>query len=126
MGDAAAIAGRLNLPPGLVNQVLDFLLQSNLIKRNGARLELVSKRTHLAASSPLAAAHHRNWRVAAMNRYEAMSARDFAFTSPLTVSRDDAARIRELLVGAVAAVAKIVEPSDSETMRILNIDWLEL
>jgi hypothetical protein len=74
----------------------------------------------------LAAAHHRNWRVAAMNRYEAMSARDFAFTSPLTVSRDDAARIRELLVGAVAAVAKIVEPSDSETMRILNIDWLEL
>jgi uncharacterized protein (TIGR02147 family) len=126
MLDAAAIAGRLNLPPGLVGQVLDFLLASNLIERNGERFELVSKRTHLSASSPLAASHHRNWRVAAMNRYESMSSRDFAFTSPLTLSRKDAARVRELLIAMVADVAKIVEPSDSETLRVLNIDWLEL
>jgi uncharacterized protein (TIGR02147 family) len=126
MGDASAIAERLRMPVELVRDVLEFLLKSNLIRRSGDHFELVAKRTHLGASSPLAAAHHRNWRVVAMNRYERMSSRDFAFTSPVTLSRADAAHVREVLVGAVSAVTKLVEPSPSESLCLLNIDWLEL
>jgi hypothetical protein len=53
-------------------------------------------------------------------------ARDFAFTSPVTLSRADAGKIRALLVDAVARVAEIVEPSNCECLALLNIDWLEL
>jgi uncharacterized protein (TIGR02147 family) len=126
MGDPMSIAQRLGLPVDLARDALEFLLQSNLIRRNGDGFELVAKRTHLGASSPLAAVHHRNWRVVAMNRYERMNSRDFAFTSPVTLSRVDAARVRELLVGAVSDVTKLVEPSPGESLCLLNIDWLEL
>lgn len=124
--DAAAIARRLELPEELVQTALEFLLGAGLVVRDDAGYRLGPKRTHLGASSPLAAAHHRNWRVQAMSRYEAMSRRDFAFTAPVTLSRADFQRIRELLVEAVAAVSRIVEPSECETLGILNIDWLEL
>jgi uncharacterized protein (TIGR02147 family) len=126
MGDATAIADRLRLPIDLVRDALEFLLESNLIRKVDDGFELVAKRTHLGASSPLAAVHHRNWRVVAMNRYERMNSRDFAFTSPVTLSRADAAHVREVLVGAVSAVTKLVEPSPSESLCLLNIDWLEL
>ena len=62
----------------------------------------------------------------AMNRYERMSSRDFAFTSPVTLSRKDAARVRELLVGVVAAVTEVVGPPPGESLRLLNIHWREV
>jgi hypothetical protein len=126
MVDQAAIAERLRLPAHLVQDALEFLLASNLIKHSAAGYELVARRTHLGASSPLAAAHHRNWRTVAMSRYERMSPRDFAFTSPVTLSRKDAARVRELLVGVVSGVTEVVGPSPAEALCVLNIDWLEV
>jgi uncharacterized protein (TIGR02147 family) len=126
MNDEAAIAERLDLPRGVVRTALAFLLDAELLARTGTGYRLVAKRTHLGASSPLAPAHHRNWRVQAMNRYEHMSARDFAFTSPISLSRSDFAVVRELLVDAVAKVTKIVEPSSCESLALLNVDWLQL
>jgi uncharacterized protein (TIGR02147 family) len=125
MTSAEAIAARLKVPPELVRHALAFLIEAGLLKHEDGKYRLAAKRTHLGASSPLAAAHHRNWRVQSMNRYEAMSARDFAFTAPISLSRADFARVRELLVQAVANVAKIVEPSSCEALAVLNIDWLE-
>jgi uncharacterized protein (TIGR02147 family) len=124
--DAPAIAERLQLPLALVDATLEFLTAAGLIAHDGERYQLVAKRTHVSPTSPLAAAHHRNWRTQAMHRYERMTRRDFAFTSPISLSRSDALRIRELLVEAVASVTKIVEPSECETLALLNIDWLEL
>ena len=126
MPDAEAIAARLELPVALVRQALTFLLDAGLLVREKDGFRLAAKRTHLGAGSPLAAAHHRNWRVQSMARHESMSGRDFAFTSPISLSRADFTRIRELLVEAVANVAKIVEPSSCESLAVLNIDWLEL
>jgi len=127
MPDAEAIAQRLELPVPLVRSALAFLLEAGLLATDepgGYRLS--AKRTHLGPSSPFAAAHHRNWRLEAIRRHSAMSARDFAFTSPITLSRADATKIRALLVDAVARVAEIVEPSSCECLVMLNIDWLEL
>jgi hypothetical protein len=61
-----------------------------------------------------------------MARYESMARKDFAFTAPITLSRADFARVRELLVEAVTGVTAIVEPSEPQTLAVLNIDWLEL
>jgi uncharacterized protein (TIGR02147 family) len=126
MNDAETIGQRLKLPRELVQSTLDFLLDVGLIAREGKGFRLVAKRTHLGANSPLVAAHHRNWRAQVMGRYEAMTRRDFAFTAPLTLSRADFLRVRELLVETVAAVSRIVEPSEGELLGIFNLDWLEL
>lgn len=126
MSNAEAIGARLGLPRELVQATLDFLLGAGLIAKEQDGFRLLAKRTHLPASSPLVAAHHRNWRAQVMSRYEAMSRRDFAFTAPISVSRADFLRIRELLVETVAAVSRIVEPSECEVLGVFNLDWLEL
>lgn len=126
MHDAEAIGSRLGLPRELVQSTLDFLLDVGLIAREGERFRLVAKRTHLGAGSPLVAAHHRNWRAQVMSRYEGMTRRDFAFTAPITLSKADFQRVRELLVETVATVSRIVEPSECEALAIFNLDWLEL
>jgi uncharacterized protein (TIGR02147 family) len=126
MNDAEAIGERLGLPRDLVQATLDFLLGVGLIAREGKGFRLAAKRTHLGASSPLVAAHHRNWRAQVMSRYEGMTRKDFAFTAPLTLSRADFQRVRELLVETVASVSRIVEPSESEVLGVFNLDWLEL
>jgi uncharacterized protein (TIGR02147 family) len=126
MSDADAIAERLDLPKDLVENALAFLVQSGLLVQEGAGYRLAAKRTHVGPTSPWAATHHRNWRVRAMNRYESMTRRDFAFTSPITLSRRDFTMVRELLVDTVAKVTQVVEPSECEALALLNIDWLEL
>lgn len=126
MGDAERIAARLGLPRELVQSTLEFLLSVGLIAKVSDGYELLAKRTHLGVSSPLVSAHHRNWRAQVMARYEAMSRKDFAFTAPVVLSRADFGRVRELLIEAVTAVTRIVEPSESQTLAVLNIDWLEL
>jgi len=126
MGEPGAIAARLDLPRELVQGVLTFLMEVGLLARETGGYRLVAKRTHLGPSSPFAALHHKNWRLRAMSRYESMTARDFAFTSPITLAQADCVRVRELLVDIVAQIARIVEPSECEQLAILNIDWLEL
>lgn len=126
MANAESIAMRLDLPRDLVRTAITFLLESGLLVEESRGFRLAPKRTHLGANSPLAPTHHRNWRVRTMNRYERMTPRDFAFTSPVTLSRADFLVIRELLVDAATRVSSIVEPSACESLAILNIDWLEL
>jgi hypothetical protein len=82
MGDADAIAARLDLPRGVVQGVLAFLMVVGLLERDTGGYRSIAKRTHWGPSSPFAARHHKNWRPRAMRRYESTTARDFAFTSP--------------------------------------------
>jgi uncharacterized protein (TIGR02147 family) len=125
ISDAKSIADRLRLPVPVVERCLSFLVAARLLIAKNGRYELGTKRTHLGADSPLAAAHHRNWRVRAMAMYEQMSPSDFAFSAPMALSRRDFLRIRELLVECIAEVTAIVDPSDCETAAVLNIDLLQ-
>ncbi|MDF3064805.1 MAG: hypothetical protein K0R38_406 [Polyangiaceae bacterium] len=126
MRDAESIAQRLGLPGALVQSTLEFLLSVGLIAKQDDGYALLAKRTDLGASSPLVSAHHRNWRAQVMSRYESMTRKDFAFTAPITLSLTDFARVRELLVEAVGGVTGIVEPSEPQTLAVLNIDWVRL
>jgi uncharacterized protein (TIGR02147 family) len=125
VSDAKSISNRLKLPLTVVERCLAFLIATRLLVAKGGRYELGTKRTHLGVDSPLAAAHHRNWRTRAMSMYELMTPSDFAFTAPMALSKRDFLRIRELLVERVADVTKIVEPSECETAALLNIDFLQ-
>lgn len=123
--DATSIANRLQLPVHLVESEIAFLVSAGLLQRVGDRYSLATKRTHIGSSSPLASAHHRNWRAKAMSLYDRMTSKDFAFTAPMALSSDDLERIRELLVNLVQDATRIVEASPCETVAVLNIDLLE-
>ena len=62
-----------------------------------------------------------------MERHPAMdTSRELAFTSPMALSREDAAKIRARLVDVIDEVCRTAAPSPSETAYFLNVDWLEI
>ncbi|WP_413578537.1 TIGR02147 family protein [Bdellovibrio sp. HCB290] len=121
------IAQHLNIPVGKVNEVIQFLLQSGLITEEKGKFKLGPSRTYVSAESTLVHRHHGNWRVKAMDLYPRMNIEEeFALTSPMTISNEDAIKVRELLMKSVEKILAINKPSQSEELRILNIDWLKI
>lgn len=126
LATAESIARRLQLPVDVVERALAFLLSARLVTREGTRYVVATKRTHLGASSPLAAVHHRTWRTKAMAMYDHIKPSDFVFTSVIALSAQDVSKVRELLSQSVTNVANIVTPSASETLATFNVDFIEL
>lgn len=121
----AALAKRVNLQMKDLNERLNFLFSTGLCRKSGGRIEPGPKYTHLEASSPLAVNHHLNWRMKAIARHPSLSEREVAYTSPMSLSKDDAVKVRKLLVDLVRKVNSVRDPSPCEVAFCLNIDWFE-
>lgn len=51
--------------------------------------------------------------------------KDIFFTSPMSLSKEAAAEIKNMIPSIIQNVMKIAGPSESETTYCLNIDWFE-
>jgi uncharacterized protein (TIGR02147 family) len=120
------IAEYLDLPHKLVNQVVDFLVSVSLLFENEGKLEFGPAITHLESKSPLIARHHANWRVKAMERHPKLSTDEFCFSGPLTISEQDALKVRKKLTKLIEDVSEIVRKSeDVDKVYCINIDWFK-
>jgi len=125
--DVPAISSRTSLPKPVINQAIEFLLNSGICVKRGSRLEPGTKSTHLEASSPLVVRHHGNWRLRAIERHSNLnSTLELAYSSPMSLSLSDAIKIRSMLIELVKKVNQIRDPSPCEDAYFLNIDWLRI
>lgn len=120
-----AIAQHLSLPRAHVQEVIHFLLETGLCRQETEGLHVGPRRTHVRADSPHVQKHHQNWRLQGFQKMPLKRDKDLFFTFPMSLSEKDAARIRKMLPAFAEEVHKIVEPSASETVRCLNIDFFE-
>ena len=118
-----SIARALGLPRKDVRSIVDFLVEHRLCVVRDGRLAIGPQSTHLADSSPWVRVHHRNWRDFGIRRLERNDERDLFFTCPLTIGKADVARVRELAIQFIDQLYKIVDPSPSEQLSCLNLDW---
>ncbi|MCM2322653.1 MAG: DUF4423 domain-containing protein [Oligoflexia bacterium] len=121
---ADAIARYFSLPRLLVNRVIAFLLATGLCVEKNGLLEPGTTYVHLEADSPFIARHHASWRQKAVERHPVLSETEIAYSSPMSLSKEDAARIRQLVVEWVDQANKIRDPSPCEALYFLNIDWV--
>lgn len=121
-----SIAEALGLPKRRTNEIVEFLLQSQLCVQQGRSLAPGVKSTHLESASPWLRMHHLNWRQKAMESLHRDEASKLHFTSPMTLSAADAARLREMIAEFLETLDKVIEPSPSEELRCLNIDWFKV
>lgn len=121
-----AIAERLNLPVKRIKQILTFLLRTGLCVDNGGKLGIGPARMHLAPDSLWVKQHHANWRGRALESVHSEDVGRLHYSSPMTFSKKDYEKIRSLLVAAIADIAKVVDPSPSEELACLNIDWFRI
>ena len=127
--DLDSIARLLDLSPMKVRRVLDFLVSRGLCIEQGGTYGLGPNRVHVGADSPLVTRHHVNWRLKAMQRFEGIgpgSKDELAYTGPMTLSHQDAARVRARIVELTDEISKMVIQTKPERMACLNIDWVKI
>jgi uncharacterized protein (TIGR02147 family) len=132
---ASAIAGvdtvekiqrYLGLPRRRVQALMEFLVNAGLCKISGTgRVKVGPASTHLESTSPWVRAHHTNWRQRAIHAQDGARAGNLHYTAPLTLSKRDAIVIREKLIQWIKEVNAIVDPSPSEALYCLNLDWFQ-
>jgi len=117
------ISEHLDLERSLVARVVEFLLKNKLIIEKNGQLEMGPQVTHIGHDSPFVNRHHSNWRLRGLQAMERIVDDNLYYTGPMALSQAAASQIRKLLVELVEKSTKIAAPSDSETLRCLNIDW---
>jgi plasmid maintenance system antidote protein VapI len=122
---ADAIVKYFGLPKLLINRVIMFLLKTGLCIEEKGLLRPGTTYVHLENDSPFIGRHHSSWRQKAMERHTMLSETEIAYSSPMSLSNEDAAKIRKLVIEWVEQANKIRDPSPCETLFFLNIDWIK-
>lgn len=120
------IAEQLQLPRSRVIAVIEFLLKCGLVGGTDGEYFVGPASTHIPASSPLSRVHHRNWRERSLPAMDQDLAENVFFSTPMTLSRKDSDVVRKMIVQFMEEIYKVVDPSPSQTLRCLNIDWFKV
>ncbi len=124
---AAALSARTGLSKQITNQAIDFLVKAGICVDQNGRIEPGTNSTHLESKSPLVSRHHGNWRIKAMERHPNLDQEiEIAYSSPMSISKEDAKKIRSLIVDLVRKIGAIRDPSPCEEGYFLNIDWIKM
>ncbi len=122
----STICERLNIPPKKANQAMEFLLQQNLVIEENGKYKMGPNMIHLESSSPNIPRHHQNWRNRAFLNYDDLDVSDVAYTAPITLSKEDAAIIRERILQFITETLNVVKDSPSEELYCLCLDWFKV
>ncbi len=124
-----AIAAGLGIAPALVSECLEFLVEHGLVVMKKDRYLIGPVRMHLGADSAMVSRLHANWRLQALQSLErpvARASHDLHYSTVLTLSHEDAKRVRETLLRAVDETEKIFRPSPEEVVYCVGMDWFRI
>lgn len=123
MNTVEKIAVRVKRNKLVVQDIVDFLLSANLLKKTAKGLEPSTMTTHVDAHSPYVLMHHRNWRLKAMERQGLHDPGDLFYSGQLTMSRQDYEHCKEVLRKTLEDLYRIMGPSESEEVYNFNFDF---
>jgi uncharacterized protein (TIGR02147 family) len=121
------ISKKLHVPLSKVNEVIEFLVEIGLIKKENNRYGLTSVDFHLPSSSPLIAKHHTNWRMKAIQALDTIEEEtSLHYSGVISVSKPDADKIKSILIKSLQDARKIIKKSQAEEVYCYTIDFFGL
>lgn len=120
------LAQALRLPLKKISSVIDFLVSVELLLPTKDWYKLGEATLHLAADSPMISKHHTNWRIQVIKSLEKNSLEDIHYSSVITLSQEDAFRIKEHLIQFISRCKKIVRTSKEEEVYGFCCDFFNL
>jgi uncharacterized protein (TIGR02147 family) len=121
-----ALAKNLGLPSPRVAEVLQFLCEAGLVKKNGDQFVPTETQIRLGKDSHHILKHHSNWRVKALEALEHEGINDLHYSSVVSLSEKDVVRIKNILLDQLKENLKIIGASKEEKLYGLNIDFYNL
>jgi uncharacterized protein (TIGR02147 family) len=123
----ASLAAYFEVSETRIAEILNFLEESGLAGKKGSYWEVRPFVYHLGKGSIHLMSHLKNGHLCALNHLEKSSKdTDLNYNVYVTISKEDAYKIKTLLADAVAQMIKVVEPSKDETVYAFNTSFFEL
>lgn len=107
-------------------KVLEFLLQKNLIVKEGATYKARVPALHLEGTSPFISAHHMGWRHRAIQSLDRMTEDDLHYSAVFSCSEKDLGKVREILVKALQDSVKLIQASPEDQLAAVCLDLFSL
>ncbi|PIU00465.1 MAG: hypothetical protein COT74_05930 [Bdellovibrionales bacterium CG10_big_fil_rev_8_21_14_0_10_45_34] len=120
------IASKLEIPQTKVDEILSFLTQSGICKKEGQRYQLIRPLLHLDKSSPHIIRHHSNWRLKSLLSLDRMNENDLRYSAAFTLSQKDYSYVKERLTKALSEIFETIKVSDEEDAAVICLDLFKL
>lgn len=117
------IQNKFHLEKTKLIEILQFLMEANLCRKNGDIYSMSDIKTIITSSSPLWAQHHKNWRLKSIQRSENVVSNEILYTSLVSLSLKDFNSIRDEILQLLKSLSKKIDDSPAEDLACLNIDW---
>lgn len=122
----AAMAEKLGLPVNRLTEILEFLVNTGLVKEGTDGRYLTGEgKIHLKKNSQMILRHHSNWRTQAIRSMEKDMESGIHYSVLLNTSKKDAEILRGMIAKFIEDFMKVVHPSEDEEMNCLVIDFFE-
>ncbi len=126
LDNANALSEKLDLPIDTVSRVIEFLLKYGLCIKEGEKVKMGPKRTHLESSSPLVSRHHQNWRLKAIESMQKQNKSNLFYSGPMSLSKSALQANRTDLVDMIKKLSDRSLNDREEHLACLNIDWFQI
>jgi len=121
-----ALAQYFHLPLYVVADTLEFLVSTGLAEFRDGHYLVGPPHTHLGHDSENINKHHLNWRLQAMDALTRVTPQDLHYSVVFSLSREDAEKIKERIIGVIKDNLKDVAPSKEEVVYCTAFDFFEL
>ncbi len=120
------VANRFQISRLKTEEILDFLVRTGICERNGAKYKPGTTFVYIGNDSPFVVKHHTNWRMKAIQKMDSRESQELFFSSPMSMSLEDFAQIREILAKGIQKSLEICKDSPAKEVVCLNIDLFRL
>jgi uncharacterized protein (TIGR02147 family) len=120
------IAARFELTRSKTAELISFLVDADLVKKDDNRYTMGTQSTHLAADSPDLLRHHANWRLRALQASESLSEDELMYTVNVSLSNEDFGKLREEMIAFIKSFLKTVHASPADELACLNLDFFRI
>jgi uncharacterized protein (TIGR02147 family) len=122
----AALALALRVHPADLDDKLDFLVSCGILRTGGGRYSAGPNHVHLPATDPLIKNLHTNWRLCAVQSLDSPSSNDMHYSACVSLSREDAERIKLSLLENLKKHQDVIAKSPEETAYVYAFDFFPL
>jgi uncharacterized protein (TIGR02147 family) len=120
----AAMAREIGLPLHKLTEILEFLIQTKLVKESSdGKFVTAEGKIHLKKTASMILRHHSNWRTQAIRSMERDLDSGIHYSVLLNTSKKDAEILRRMIAKFIEEFMRVVHPSEDEEMNCLNIDF---
>ena len=117
------LADHFALSRDKAQNIMTFLVKTGICELSGSIYKMGKSVVYLTNDSPLVVKHHTNWRMRAIQKMDSREEEEIFFTSPMSMSKTDFLKIRDLLSKSIQSALEICKDSDAEDVVCLNIDF---